>query len=86
MYLKKCYVKVKRLSEKEIEKVMGKERKVKMDFEKQREIFIKFELEIWDEIQNRKKRDDGDFINIKKRRSNDSDKLISKKVKLETDS
>lgn len=86
MYLKKCYVKVKRLSEKEIEKVMGKERKVKMDFEKQREIFIKFELEIWDEIQNRKKRDDGDFINIKKRRSNDSDKLISKKVRLETDS
>lgn len=65
---------------------MGKERKVKMDFEKQREIFIKFELEIWDEIQNRKKRDDGDFINIKKRRSNDSDKLISKKAKLETDS
>lgn len=85
-HLKKCYVKVKRLSEKEIEKAMGKERKAKMDLEKQREIFTKLESEIWDEIQNRKKRDDGDSTNTKKRRSNDSDKSTSKKAKLETDS
>lgn len=84
-HLKKCSVKVKRLSEKEIEKAMGKERKAKMDLEKQREIFTKLESEIWDEIQNRKKRDDGDTSHTKKRRSNDSDKSSSKKAKLETD-
>lgn len=85
-HLKKCSVKVKRLSEEEIEKAMGKERKAKMDLEKQREIFTKLESEIWDEIQNRKKRDDGDSTNTKKRRSNDSDKSTSKKAKVETDS
>ncbi|XP_062583033.1 MOG interacting and ectopic P-granules protein 1-like [Saccostrea cucullata] len=82
-HLKKCSVKIKRLTEKEIEVAMGKERKAEMDLEKQREIFTKLESDIWDEIQSRRKRDDTDSTNSKKRKSNESDRSASKKAKLD---
>ncbi|XP_061166621.1 MOG interacting and ectopic P-granules protein 1-like [Saccostrea echinata] len=82
-HVKRCSVKIKRLTEKEIEVAMGKERKAKMDLEKQREIFTKLESEIWDEIQSRRKRDDAD--STKKRKSNESDKSASKKAKLDAE-
>ena len=85
-HLKKCSVKVKRLTEKEIEIAMGKERKAEMDLAKQKELFTKLESDIWDEIQNRKKRDE-ESPTTKKRRSNESDKSVdSKKAKLEVGS
>lgn len=84
-HVKKCSVKIKRLTERQIEKAMGKERKAEMDLAKQREIFTKLESEIWDEIQSRRKRDEMDTTstNSRKRKSNESDKSANKKVKSE---
>ena len=56
-HLKKLKIKLRRLTDKEIEDAMGKERKLEMDMQKQREEFMKMEADIWNEIESRRKRD-----------------------------
>ncbi|KAK3086449.1 hypothetical protein FSP39_018585 [Pinctada imbricata] len=85
-HLKKCSIKIRRLTEKQIEEAMGKERKAEMDLQKQKELFTKLEADIWNEIESRRKRDreedkvSKDPVLRKRKMENEKEEKVKKKI------